>query len=53
MLKFITECYRDIDLFIEMDSSASITKEKYEKAKKFVADLVNGFTISEKMYELD
>ena len=48
ILKFITECYRDIDLFIVMDSSGSITKEKYEIAKKFVADLVNGFTISEK-----
>ena len=40
-------CYRDIDLFIVLDSSASITKEKYEIAKKFVVDLVSGFTISE------
>ena len=31
-----------------MDSSGSINKEKYEIAKKFVADLVNGFTINEK-----
>ena len=40
-------CYRDIDLFIVLDSSSSITREKYEIAKKFVADLVSGFTISE------
>ena len=40
-------CYRDIDLFIVLDSSFSVTKEKYEIAKKFVADLVSGFTISE------
>ena len=40
-----TVCYRDIDLFIVLDSSQSITKEKYEIAKKFVADFVSGFTI--------
>ena len=40
-------CYRDIDLFIVLDSSGSITKEKYEIAKKFVADFVDGFTIGE------
>ena len=47
MLYTITECYRDIDLFIILDSSKSINKEKYELAKKFVADLVSGFTIGE------
>ena len=38
-------CYRDIDLFIVLDSSQSITKEKYEIAKKFVVDLLSGFTV--------
>ena len=38
-------CYRDIDLFIVLDSSGSITKEKYEIAKEFIVDLVSGFTV--------
>ena len=45
MYLYFTVCYRDIDLFIVLDSSQSITEEKYEIAKKFVADLVSGFTI--------
>ena len=38
-------CYKDIDLFIVLDSSGSITEEKYEIAKEFVVDLVSGFTV--------
>ena len=38
-------CYRDIDLFIVLDSSISITTEKYEFAKEFVVDLVSSLTI--------
>ena len=47
MYLYFTVCYRDIDLFIVLDSSQSITEEKYEIAKKFVADFVSGFTIGE------
>ena len=38
-------CYRDIDFFIVLDSSISITTEKYEIAKEFVVDLVSSLTI--------
>ena len=41
-------CYRDIDLFIVLDSSGSITDEKYKIAKEFVVDLVSGFTVGKK-----
>ena len=41
-------CYKDIDLFILLDSSGSIGEESYERAKKFVVDLISGFTISAK-----
>ena len=44
---YITVCYKDIDLFIVLDSSSSITEGPYNIAKKFVADLVSGFTIGE------
>ena len=40
-------CYKDVDLFIVLDSSSSIKEGPYKIAKKFVADLVSGFTIGE------
>ena len=47
MLLCITVCYKDVDLFVILDSSGSIEEGPYEIAKKFVADLVSGFTIGE------
>ena len=44
----MTVCYKDMDLFIVLDSSGSIGEESYERAKKFVVDLISGFTISAK-----
>ena len=40
-------CYKDVDLFVILDSSSSIKEGPYKIAKKFVADLVSGFTIGE------
>ena len=40
-------CYKDIDLFIVLDSSISIKGGPYEIAKKFAVDLISGFTVSE------
>ncbi|XP_065921003.1 collagen alpha-1(XII) chain-like [Dysidea avara] len=40
-------CYRDIDLYIVLDSSSSIGEFSYVKAKTFVANLISGFTIAE------
>ena len=45
MLLCITVCYKDVDLFVILDSSGSIEEGPYEIAKKFVVDLVSGFTI--------
>ena len=40
-------CYTNVDVFIILDSFSSIGEESYKIAKEFVADIVNGFTISE------
>lgn len=41
------DCYRDIDLYIILDTSGSIPEADYEMAKNFMADLVGGFNIGE------
>ena len=43
----IVDCYRDVDLYIILDTSGSIPEEDYEMAKNFMADLVSGFNIGE------
>ena len=44
---YYADCHRDIDLYIILDTSGSISSEEYEVAKNFMADLVSGFNIGE------